>query len=373
MARTVLTTLGMLFLLSVGAAALWLWVFGGADQLLHAASEAQRAAQNAMARGLRGLKSGAPGAWWSLMGVCFAYGFFHAAGPGHGKMVIGGYGLGRSVPLWRLSGLAVVSSLAQAATAVLLVLAGVWLFDWGRVRLTETAEHLLAPVSYGLMALLGLYLMLRGLRRGWPLWRRAAVSVLGQGGHGGHGDHGGPAGHAGQMGHAGHTGHTGHYGHAEHSGNAEHNGHGGHGDAADHDHPHVGAVGEVCASCGHRHGPTPQEAEGLSSLREALAIVLAIAARPCTGAVFLLLLTWRLGVLGAGVAGTFVMGLGTASVTLAVALVAAGVRSGLLARGAGPGRPAGTGTGGARLAALLEICAGAMVLIFCLQLLLRSL
>ena len=97
--------------------------------------------------------------------------------------------------------------------------------------------------------------------------------------------------------------------------------------------------------------------------------MLAIAARPCTGAIFLLLLTWRLDVLSAGVAGAFAMGLGTASVTLAVALLAAGLRGGLLARGL----TAASGALVARLAALLEITAGGLVMILCLQLLMRSL
>jgi len=337
MARHLVTVFGGVLLLGVLAGAVWLWGFGGVEPLLRAAAEAQREAQNAMAQGLRALKAGAPGAWWGLMGVCFAYGFFHAAGPGHGKLVIGGYGLGRAVTLWRLSALAVASSLAQAASAVLLVLAGVWAFDWGRERLTMMAEQLLAPVSYGLMALLGLYLLLRGLRRGL---RTRGAAAAAQGHH--RPDSADPHSHA--------PAHTHDHDHTH---------------AHSHDHDH----GAVCASCGHRHGPTLEEAARLTSWREALAIILSIAARPCTGAVFLLLLTWRLDVLASGIAGTFAMGLGTASVTLCVALLAAGVRGGVLARMLGGQE----GQGAARLAAALEVCAGALVMLLCLQLLLRSL
>lgn len=312
MVAKVMARMGLLLALSLLGLAVWLWAFGGAAEVQRWAASAQHEAQNAMARGLRALKSGEPGAWWGLMSICFAYGFFHAAGPGHGKLVLGGYGLGRAVTLWKLSALALASSLAQAGTAVGLVLAGVLTFDWGREQMTEMAERMFAPLSYGLMALLGLYLLLRGLRRGWRLGREQTEP---------HGTH------------------------------------------SHHHHHHD----EVCASCGHRHGPTLEEAANLTSLREALAIVFAIAARPCTGAIFLLLLTWRLDLLSAGIAGAFAMGLGTAVVTLAVAFLTAGLRGGLLVRGLISAGAVG------RIAALLEVSAGAIVLLLCTQLLLRAL
>lgn len=291
----------------MAALAVWLWGFGGAGAVSVWAAEGQREAQNAMARGLRALRAGEPGALMALLSLCFAYGFFHAAGPGHGKLVIGGYGMGKPVPLLRLAGLALVSSLAQAATAVLLVAGGLLLLDWGREQLTSAAEDVLAPVSYGLIALVGVWLLARGVRR--LLASRPAASAR-----------------------------QAHHGHAH---------------------------GEVCASCGHRHGPTAEEAADVHSLRDALAIIGAVALRPCTGAVFLLLLTWRMGVLWAGIAGAFAMGIGTATVTVAVAAAAVTMRKGALAQL--------QGTGALRAAALLEVLAGAVVAVLASQIMLRAL
>ncbi|MBC7181339.1 MAG: hypothetical protein H5U14_14800, partial [Roseovarius sp.] len=238
-----------------------------------------------------------PGALAGLMGLCFAYGFFHAAGPGHGKLLIGGYGMAARVSAWRLSFLALASSFAQAAAAVLLVYTGVFVFDLTRQHMTDLAEDIMAPASFAAIALVGLWLAFRGLRR----WRQNRPAPT----------------------------------HDHHHHDHHH----------DHDAP--------CASCGHKHGPTMAEAEAVTGWRDAAALIGAVAIRPCTGALFLLILTWRMGLDLAGILGAFAMGLGTASVTLAVAIASVTLREGALARLA-------TGDT-ARALPLFEIAAGVTI------------
>jgi ABC-type nickel/cobalt efflux system permease component RcnA len=301
-------------------AGVWLFGMGGAARVAAMAAEGQREVQNAMAGALRSLRAGEPNAIMALWALCFGYGFFHAVGPGHGKIVIGGYGLGARVPMLRLGGLAVASSLAQAATAVILVYAGILVLGWSRERLQALADTGLDLLSNLLIAGIGVWLLWRGLRAFWRLRDRPVqVPVPG----------------------------------AELAGLGQ----------LMSDHTHMGN-GAVCETCGHAHGPTLQQAAEVRSLRDAAMVVGAIAARPCTGALFLLVLTWRLDLIWAGIAGAFVMALGTATVTVLVAIASVSLRESALMQAA-------SGTATLRLLSAFEVLAGAIILAISAQLLLR--
>lgn len=313
--------LPLALLAMISAVALYLWGFGGMADLSQWATAGQRDAQNGIARTLRALHSGQPGALALLLGLCFTYGFLHAAGPGHGKILIGGYGVARRVTALRLSVLALLSGLAQSATAVLLVTGGLALLNLSRDRLVTVTEAWLAPASYAAIMAIGLWLGLRGL-----LHIRRSLTLPGSGQRADHG----------------------------------------HDHAHDHDHDHD--HGATCG-CGHRHGPAPEEAEKVTSLRDAVLLIGAIAARPCSGALFLLVLTWRMDILAAGIAGTFAMGLGVACVTILVALLSVTLRAGTLERLL-RGMPSGAAP--AALLALAETAAGLLVAATALGLLLRA-
>ena len=325
----------------------WLYGFGGADFLAARAAEGQRSVQNAMAGALRRLQAQDAGALLSLWGLCFAYGFLHAAGPGHGKFLIGGYGLGRRVPARRLVGLAVASSLAQAATAVLLVVVSLTLLGWGRAEMQGVADRNFAMLSDALITGIGIWLLWRGIKALWSV-RRAVDNSVGEGR---------AQGAIPTQGQsldvtAWPVGKAVHREDAALAGLA----------ALDLGHVHRFDREGHCESCGHAHGPTAAQAAAVRNWRDAVVLVAAIAARPCTGALFLLLLTWRIGLEWAGIVGAFVMGLGTASVTIVVALASVSLReSALLQAASGPQT--------ARVMAFLEMLAGAVVIAVALQLL----
>ena len=91
---------------------------------------------------------------WTLLGISFVYGIFHAAGPGHGKAVISSY-LVANEETWRRGVvLSFASALLQAFVAVAIVGIAAVLLNATAGQMCS-AERVIEIVSYALIALVG--------------------------------------------------------------------------------------------------------------------------------------------------------------------------------------------------------------------------
>src|SRR6202158_3956655 len=170
---------------------------------------------------------------WTLLGISFLYGIFHAAGPGHGKAVISSYLVANDETWKRGIVLSFASAILQAFTAI----AGVGI---AAVLLGATAKamgntvRVIEIVSYALIILIGLRLL-------WVKGRAFLLLLR-------------PKAHAHE-----------HHDHAHAHDHHDH-GHAAHGhDHAHQDHHHDHA--EEVSAWGHAHAPEPNELAGRHWLR----------------------------------------------------------------------------------------------------------
>ena len=91
---------------------------------------------------------------WALLAISFAYGIFHAAGPGHGKAVISSYLVANQETARRGIALSFVSAMLQSLVAVLIVAIGAWLLNVTAKTMCG-AERVIEIVSYALIAAFG--------------------------------------------------------------------------------------------------------------------------------------------------------------------------------------------------------------------------
>jgi ABC-type nickel/cobalt efflux system permease component RcnA len=98
-----------------------------------------------------------------------------------------------------------------------------------------------------------------------------------------------------------------------------HHGHDHHRDHAHDHHDHAHHHHDHDDHSGHSHGPTPDELAGPGGWKRGLTAIVAVGLRPCSGAILVLVFALAQGIFWAGVAATFVMGLGTAITVAAIA------------------------------------------------------
>ncbi len=207
---------------------------------------------------------------WTLLAISFAYGIFHAAGPGHGKAVISSYLVANQETARRGIVLSFASALMQALVAVVIVAICALLLN-ASARTMCGAEKAIEIASYALIAAFGARLVwtkgggfIGALRLPQPVAAH---------------DH-------------------------------------------DHDHGHHHDDHVHDEHCGHSHGPEPSELAGPGGWRRGLGAIFAVGVRPCSGAILVLVFALAQGMFWAGIAATFVMGLGTAITVAAIAVTA---------------------------------------------------
>lgn len=125
----------------------------------------QRTMRSELSAQVRTLKS-SPSPWGLalFLGLSFAYGAVHAAGPGHGKSVAISYVLARGLSARRGAMLGALMGAAHAASAVVLVLGLHALARGAMMNRFEATAIWVERGSYALVACIGTWLVLGALR-----------------------------------------------------------------------------------------------------------------------------------------------------------------------------------------------------------------
>jgi nickel/cobalt transporter (NicO) family protein len=240
---------------------------------------------------------------WSLFGLSFLYGIFHAAGPGHGKAVISSYIVANNETWMRGVVLSFASAMLQALVAVTVVGIAAALLSASAATMGR-AVNIIEIVSYSLIILIGVRLLwVKGrafLALLQTLHRPAAVGAAVT---------------------------PRHHHHASHHDHGHHD-HGHHHDHEHHHHEHAdNHAHEDASAWGHAHAPEPEELAGPGGWTRGLSTIVAVGLRPCSGAILVLVFALAQGLFWTGVVSAFVMGIGTAITVAVIASIAVGARA----------------------------------------------
>lgn len=224
-----------------------------------------------------------------LAGLSFAYGVFHAAGPGHGKAVVTSYMVSNERALRRGLVISLLAAIFQGIVAIALVGAAAGIFRVTAQRMNAAAEDLELAAYCGIILLGTVLLATKGaalastVRRHWaarvvPVMHMFASASAGAGF---------PQQKQGTF-------------------------------FAD-----DGSFEQVHGpDCTHCHIPDPKQLGDGFSWKSAAVTIITAGARPCSGAILILVFAVARGMFAVGVAAVFVMSLGTAVTTGGLAVMA---------------------------------------------------
>ena len=94
--------------------------------------EWQKSFNLSLSSALHALKAHEQQAGWTLVGISFLYGVFHAVGPGHGKVILSSYLSLENTVIKHAMKISLASALVQGLVAVLLVSVIVVVFTLSR-------------------------------------------------------------------------------------------------------------------------------------------------------------------------------------------------------------------------------------------------
>ncbi len=234
---------------------------------------------------------GNPSALWGLVALGLGYGVFHAAGPGHGKALIASYMMANERSLRRGAVMALLAALLQATVAIVLVGAAALILHATASQMSAAADWLTVASAAGVAGI--------GL---WLSWRkgRALMAALRLRFERGRAMAAAPAFAGVDWMPPARTLSAAAYSAAG---------------------PDAEPDLDFCCA------PDAAAIAGPLSFRDAAGTVIAAGARPCSGAILILVFALAQGVFAAGIAATFAMALGVAVTTGALAWMAVFAKS----------------------------------------------
>ncbi|WP_234902668.1 nickel/cobalt transporter [Agrobacterium larrymoorei] len=352
--------------LGIGSAEPSISVGGPLGPLFQWINVHQQSFYRALTAALRAMRQD-PWALTSLIALSFAYGVFHAAGPGHGKAVISSYMIANETQLKRGILISLVSALLQGAVAIGLVGAAYLLLRGTSITMTR-ATQAMEIASFAMVALFGAWLLFRKI---WSLVRQrpaqpATASAFAASGA----SAGTAASSTAIMFNARSTSSFGSSSGGENETarrSAMNKGMGTglrfQGQPVFADHAQSGS-GDLCDACGKAHAPDPSLFQSRKfNLAEAWSAIVAVGLRPCSGAIIVMSFALLNGLLLGGVLSVLAMSIGTA-ITVSVLAVLAVKAKDIAVRLAGSGS-----TKASRVTHGIEIIGALFVLLMGLALL----